>query len=180
MRASKENKEEVPILDLIEDLGEISYQDRHQARLALVERGQESIPALIKALASPNRHIRWGAVQALGEIQAPDTAPVLVEMLKDEDPGVRWAARDSLIRMGRDSLYPLLEKYIEDFSSVLVRQGTQHILRELAECHDLEEVQIQELDDLITENLADSASASKLIRKARKVLDRLGEKEIYE
>lgn len=179
MNAAKENAERIPTLDLIEDLGEVSYHDRHQARLALVERGPETIPALIEALASPNRHIRWGAVQVLGEIQAPGTAPVLVEMLKDQDPGVRWAARDSLIRLGRESLYPLLEKYIQDFSSVLVRQGTQHILRELAECHDLDDARIEELDELITENLVDSSSASKLLSKARKVLDRLEEQEIY-
>jgi HEAT repeat protein len=180
MNAAKENTGEIPTLELIEDLGEVSYHDRHQARLALVDRGEETIPALIEALTSPNRHIRWGAVQVLGEIQVPDTAPILVEMLKDDDPGVRWAARDSLIRMGRISLYPLLQKYIQDFSSVLIRQGTQHILRELAECHDLDDDQIQELDELISENLVDSASASKLLSKARKVLDRLEEQEIYE
>ena len=180
MNKTKGSKEEKRIEDLIEDLGEISYHDRHQARLSLVDRGRESIPALIKALASTNRHIRWGAVQALGEIQEPDTAPVLVEMIKDADPGVRWAARDSLIHMGRASIHPLLEKYVNDFGSILVRKGTQHILRELEECRDLESYQIQELEELAAEDLTDTASTSKLLSKARKVLDQLNELEIRE
>ncbi len=180
MNKSKEHPEQMQIEDLIEDLGEISYHDRHQARLLLVEHGREVIPALVKALASSNRHIRWGAVQVLGELKEADTASFLVEMLKDADPGVRWAARDSLIRMGRAAIRPLLEKYIDDFGSILIRKATQHILRELEESQILDDYQIQELEELTTEDLTDSASTSKLLSIARKVLDRIEEQEIIE
>jgi len=167
--------ENIPIEDLIEDLGENTFHERHQARLQLVERGKESIPALLDALGSPNRHIRWGAVQALREIQEPSTAPDLVEMLKDDDPGIRWTARDSLIQLGRDSLLPLLRKYIDDYGSVLIREGTQHIIKALKEDKVLEELANPDLEQLAEENLADSAAASRQLRKVRDALDWLEE-----
>jgi HEAT repeat protein len=165
----------IPIGDLIEDLGKTSFQERHQARLLLVQRGRESIPALIEALSSPNRHIRWGAVQSLGEIQAPDTAPILVEMLKDDDPGVRWAARDSLIRMGRHSIQPLLEKYIDDIGSIRIRKGTHHILRALKDNQELEIFEIPELEELmeIIPGDWDPTITSKQLMTARRALDEI-------
>jgi len=175
MKNQGEISEVIPIEELIEDLGENTFQDRHQARLQLVERGQESIPALLDALSSPNRHVRWGAVQSLRELQEPSTAPNLVEMLKDDDPGIRWTARDSLIQMGSDSLLPLLRKYFDDFGSVLIREGTQHILQALKEDKVLEELANPELEQLAEENLVDSAAASRQLRKVRDALDWLEE-----
>ncbi|MEJ2447954.1 MAG: HEAT repeat domain-containing protein [Anaerolineales bacterium] len=171
----KTNKN-IPIEDLIEDLGENTFHERHQARLQLVERGKESIPALLDGLGSSNRHVRWGAVQALRELQEPSTAPDLVEMLKDDDPGIRWTARDSLIQMGRDSLLPLLRKYIDDYGSVLIREGAQHIIQALNEDKVLEEIASPELEQLAEENLVDSASASQQLRKVRDALDWLEER----
>ncbi|MEJ2411751.1 MAG: HEAT repeat domain-containing protein [Anaerolineales bacterium] len=153
----KTNKD-IPIEDLIEDLGENTFHERHQARLQLVERGKESIPALLR------------------ELQEPSTAPDLVEMLKDDDPGIRWTARDSLIQMGRDSLLPLLRKYIDDYGSVLIREGAQHIIQALNEDKVLEEIASPELEQLAEENLVDSASASQQLRKVRDALDWLEER----
>jgi hypothetical protein len=53
----------------------------------------------------------------------------------DEETGVRWAAMESLIRMGRDSLRPLLDSFIKNFDSPWMREGLRHILRVLNDRH---------------------------------------------
>lgn len=134
---------ESSISELIADLAEDRYLTRQRARLLLVHRAPESIPALLNALNSDNSNTRWEAVQALGEISDPETASALTEMLMDEDVGVRWAAMESLIRLGRDALRPLLEKFIKDFSSIWMREGTHHILHVLKDRYALNKYELE-------------------------------------
>ena len=122
---------ESSISELITDLADEKYLTRQRARLLLVHHAPESIPALLDALDSQDSNTRWEAVRALRDIRDPETAPALTEMLMDEDTGVRWAAMESLIRMERDCLRPLLEKFIKDFGSIWMREGTHHILHVL-------------------------------------------------
>ena len=72
----------------------------------------------------------------------PATAPALTDMLMDEETSVRWAAMESLIRMGRVSLRPILEKFIKNFDSLWLREGVHHILRVLKDRHELSEREI--------------------------------------
>lgn len=142
-------KTEQQIPELIAELGEADPFKRQHARLLLVQRTQESIPVLLEALNSQNVHVRWGAVQALGEIHDPETASALADMLMDDDIGVRWAATESLIRMGRQSLKPMLENFIKNFDSPWLREGVHHVLHVLKDLHELNDREIilfQELD----------------------------------
>jgi HEAT repeat protein len=134
---------------LISALGDDNGLVRQRARLQLEHLGQGSIPALLEALKSPNVHVRWEAVQALGEIRDPKTAIALVNMLMDEDTGVRWGAMESLSRMGRACLHPLLESFIKNFDSLWLREGVHHILHVLKDrnkLNDRENVLFEELD----------------------------------
>lgn len=134
---------------LIDALGDDNGLVRQRARLQLEHFGRESIPALLEALQSPNAHIRWEAVQALGEIRDPKTATELVNMLMDEDTGVRWSAMEGLSRMGRDCLRPLLDCFVKNFDSLWMREGVHHILRVLKDRHklnDRENILFEELD----------------------------------
>ena len=133
---------EQKIPELIAELDDSNFLKRQRARLLLVHREPESIPALLEALNNPDARTRWEAVSALGEICAPQTASALTDMLMDEDTAVRWAAMESLIRMGRDSLHPILEKFIKDFASLWLREGVHHILRVLKDRHELNEQEI--------------------------------------
>lgn len=124
-----ETPSETQISKLIADLGNKNELVRQRARLQLEHIGLECIPALLEALQNQNVHIRWEAVKTLGELRIPETAAPLTDMLMDEDIGVRWAAMESLIRLGRDSLRPLLNTFIKNFDSVWMREGVRHILR---------------------------------------------------
>jgi len=128
---------ELQIPDLILELGDDDILKRQHARLLLVHHEPESIPALLDALNNSNTQIRWEAVRALGDIRAPKTATDLSEMLMDEDTGVRWAAMESLIKIGRNSLRPLLEKFTKDFESPWLREGVDHILHVLKDRQEL-------------------------------------------
>ena len=139
---------ELNISELIDNLGEEDYLKRQHARLLLVHREDESVPALLEALQSAKVNTRWEAVKALGEIRNPETIPALIEMLMDEDTGVRWAAMESLIRNGRNTLRPLLEKFIKDFDSLWLREGTHHILRVLKDRHELNQYEIAFFEEL--------------------------------
>jgi HEAT repeat protein len=142
MKLQTRSKTEQPISELIAELGNSDFLTRQRARLLLVHRDQESIPALLKALKSPNVYTRWEAVSALGDIRAPETASALTNLLTDVDTGVRWAAMEALICMGRVSLLPLLEKFVKEFDSSWLREGTHHILRVLKDRHELNQYEI--------------------------------------
>jgi HEAT repeat protein len=165
---------------LIEALGDEDGLVRQRARLQLEHFGQESIPALRGALKSPNVHIRWEAVRALGEIRDPKTAAALVDMLRDEDTGVRWGAMESLSRMGRNCLYPLLESFIKNFDSLWLREGLHHILRVLKdrnELNDRENILFDELDKQAIPGI-ESSWTSQQAWAAEKALEVLDQKAI--
>lgn len=177
MNSKNKIKSDTPISELIEELGNTDFLTRQRARLLLVHRDRKSIPALTQALNSRNVHTRWEATQALGEIRAPETAHLLVNMLMDEDTGVRWAAMESLIHMGRDSLHPILEKFIKNFDSLRLREGVHHILRVLKDRHELNELEItlfEKLDDQSIPGFESSWNSQQAwaAERALEVLDR--------
>ena len=137
----------------------------------------ESIPALIDALKNPNPRTRKLAVNALGDISDPETGAALTEMLMDEDIDVRWAAMESLIKLGRDSLRPILEKFIKDFDSLWLREGVHHILRVLKDRHELNAQEINLFENLDEECVRSFPSGwtsqqAWAAEKALEVLDR--------
>lgn len=136
------SQQEAQIPQLIEKLGDYDGETRQQARSMLVQIGQESIPALLEAINSPNVHVRWEAIQALGEFHDPATATALTTKLMDDDTGVRWVAMEGLIELGRASLRPLLESFIANFDSAWLREGVHHILRVLKDRHALNDREI--------------------------------------
>jgi hypothetical protein len=148
MNPENKTNNDLTISELIEALGNPDFLTRQHARLLLVHHEPKSIPALTKALSSFNVNTRWEAVQALGEIRNLETAPLLVDMLMDEDTSVRWAAMESLIRMGRDAMRPILEKFIKNFDSIWLREGVHHILRVFKDRHELNYQEIKLFEKL--------------------------------
>ena len=139
-------KEQIP--NLITDLDNENGLIRQRARLQLEHIGPESIPALLDALQSPSAQVRREAVRVLGELRTSEASPTLAEMLMDEDIGVRWAVMESLIRLGRDTLRPLLDTFIQNFDSIWMREGVRHILRVLNDRNQLKDREIILFEEL--------------------------------
>jgi hypothetical protein len=105
--------------------------ERQHARERLVVIGTPAVPSLVEALTAPNRHARWEAANALGEIGDPAAAAALVEALEDEESGVRWLAAKGLIDLGREGLIPLLKALEKHSDSVWMWEGAHHVLHTL-------------------------------------------------
>jgi len=119
---------EKEISALVEQLGDENGLVRQRARLNLAHIGKASIPDLLKALESPNMHTRWEATKVVGELRAETAATSLANLLRDDNADIRWAAMESLTRIGRASMRPLLEVFVKNFDSSLMREGVHHIL----------------------------------------------------
>lgn len=119
---------EKEISTLVEDLGSENGLIRQRARLNLAHIGKAGVPALLKALESPNVHTRWEATKVVGELRSEVAATSLANLLCDGNVNIRWAAMESLIRIGRASMRPLLEVFVKNFDSSLMREGVHHIL----------------------------------------------------
>lgn len=85
-----------PLLQLLLDP---DHNVRFEAYDALVRFGNIAVPALKKALESPDVIVRAAACSALGEIPAPDHPACLMPRLEDDEPNVRLAAVEALGRL---------------------------------------------------------------------------------
>lgn len=164
--------DELTIPQLIENLGKDDFLKRQHARLLLVQRKPESISSLKRALKNPNVHTRWEAARALGDIQDPETAPELAQLLMDNDVGVRWVAMESLIRMDRDCLRPVLERFAKDFGSIWMRRGVHHILHVLRDRHELTPLEVDLFNKLDEKNFLgmETGVTSEQVLAAKKAL----------
>jgi hypothetical protein len=105
--------------------------ERRDARKKLVKIGRPAVQPLLAVVKSPNVHMRWEAVKALGEICDLRAAPVLVDALQDQESAVRWLAARGLIALGRQALIPLLKALEDESDSIWMREGARHVLHSL-------------------------------------------------
>ncbi len=114
--------------------GELGHEDgirRQRARHHLVFLGSASVPALVRALRSPDRTVRWEAAKALVGLRDPRALEALGHALADEDDGVSWLAAMALIELGRPGLEAALRAVTQHPSSYNVGVGAHHVMHEL-------------------------------------------------
>jgi hypothetical protein len=93
-----------------------------------------SIPALTKALADPNRFIRWGAARTLGRLPVEKAASAVADLaalLDDNDIDVRQAATRTLEHMGpraRPALDQVKAKILDKRGDPEFRIGVMYVL----------------------------------------------------
>jgi HEAT repeat protein len=118
--------------DMINDLvNKLSNNDgfvREKARLALIDIGEEAVPAIVKALAS-NQQVRWEAAKALVKIADPRSIAPLIKVLQDEVFDIRWLAAEALIAIGTDSIKPLLAALADESKELFLREGAHHVIK---------------------------------------------------
>jgi hypothetical protein len=116
---------------LVADLASADPTVRTKARKALVAVGEPAVPSLIRLLLHRKPHVRWEAAKALCGIADPIAASALVNALDDRDSDVRWLAAEGLAALGRESLQPLLAALIDRAQSCWFCEGAHHV------CHTL-------------------------------------------
>lgn len=94
----------------------------------------ESVPALIKVLASKELELRYEAIVALGQInsESKQTVPALVRILSEPTPSLRHAAIDALRKFGHDAntAIPQLKKLMSD-KEPLISVGAARAIAEI-------------------------------------------------
>jgi HEAT repeat protein len=117
---------------LINQLEDKNRQTRQRARLELINAGENVLPFLTGALSKANSSLRWQIAKTLSLMKIPEVIPVLIDLLRENEYfDVRWLAAEGLIKMGRQSLAPLLRSLTKYTDSVWLRDGAHHVLRSL-------------------------------------------------
>lgn len=104
--------------ELLSRTGSWSPVVRERAAMALTRRKGSFIPDLVKALASPNLHERYGACQALAQLRgaAAPAVDALRACLGHEDMWLRVKAAEALGRIGEAAM-PALPALLETLAS---------------------------------------------------------------
>jgi len=124
---------------LIEDLNCELVTKCQNARRILVEIGSDAVPILIKALDNKEKWVRWEAIKALGQIADPAATGALINLLDNPEFDMRWMAAEGLIAIGRATIVPLLKTLVERSNSLLLYEGTHHVLHDIRR-GDLDEI----------------------------------------
>ncbi len=117
-----------PIMDLLQDK---NYRKRVTARKKLVSMGKMVLPEMVFLLASKNNSLRKEAAKVIELIADKKSIPVFIKLLDDTDSSVRWIGAEGLIRIGRDSIIPLLKFIRDKKSSYFQKQGAHHVFTSL-------------------------------------------------
>ena len=131
--------EKSKILHLVDQLCSESGAERQNARKELVEIGHVVLDYLSDMLSSSKHIHRWEALKVMEEIGDPGSIPIFLKYLEDEKSDLRWIAAEGLIRVGRNSVGPLLDLIAKKYDSTFVLYGAHHIFYDLSEKHVLPE-----------------------------------------
>ncbi len=88
-------------------------------------------PKIHKLLNSENDAARMEAVKMVELIADRKSIPFLIGLLDDEVFDIRWMAAEGLIKIGRQSICPLLKAVRDGKSTLIFNKGVHHILLSL-------------------------------------------------
>ncbi len=129
-------KQRNDIRGLIRLLGDRNFTVQWQAAAALGTMGQAPIDQLIKELHHPDRNVRLGIIEALGDIHAPEAVPALIALLEsDRRAEIRWAITLALGDIGDQQAVPSLRRALRD-QDKYVRYGAAIALDRLNQVPD--------------------------------------------
>jgi hypothetical protein len=129
------------VLTSLNDLMTLNnYHVHMKARKDLVKQGERILPVMYRLMKSDSVVIREQAAKIMKLIRHRSSIPVAIEMMEDSWGEIRWIAAETLIRIGRDSIRPLLKALVENGTSYYLREGAHHVLSELVTEEDPEEL----------------------------------------
>lgn len=130
-RTGKVSDHEEHLFAYISQLGNPDPGIRMEIRKKILNLGKPVIPYLIANLYNRNDLISCEAAQILSMIDGPKTPKTLVMALDDPDLKTRWDATQDLIEYDRAAVIALMRALSRSYASVWLRQGAQHVLKNL-------------------------------------------------
>jgi HEAT repeat protein len=131
------NPEDLEIQKLIITLGSKNGMKRKKAREKLVAKGENMIDFLMELLNHPKHIYRWEALKTMEEIGNPISIPLFIQAFEDDESDIRWIAAEGLIRLGNQSIKPLLKALLEKSDAIFVLAGAHHVFYELKKAEKL-------------------------------------------
>ncbi len=117
-----------------------NYKHHVVARENFVKENKKILPVMHKLIKSDYKIIRKEAIKIIELIAHKSSIPEAINMLEDMESEIRWIAAETLIRIGRDSIKPLLDALVANGVSYYLRQGAHHVLSELVNEDDPDEL----------------------------------------
>ncbi len=131
MSKSGRNPEDVEVKIILETLCCENGMERKKARKKLVAKGKNVIKYLKDLVNHPKHIYRWEALKTMEEIGDPASIPLFIEALEDDESDIRWIAAEGLIKLGAQSIRPLLNALIEKSDSIFILAGAHHVFYDL-------------------------------------------------
>ena len=125
------DSKDLEIQQLLKTLGSKEGMERKQARAELVAKGKNMIDFLTELLNHPKHIYRWEALKTMQEIGDPISIPMFIQALEDDESDVRWIAAEGLIKLGMQSVRPLLKTLVEKSDSIFILAGVHHVFYDL-------------------------------------------------
>ena len=105
--------------------------ERKEAREQLVKYGRKVIGFMENEHKNENIIYRREILKTLQQISDSSSIPIFIEALEDEESDIRWVAAEGLIKIGPESIEPLLKALVKNSESVFLCAGAHHILYDL-------------------------------------------------
>ena len=112
------NPRDSEVQQLIKTLGSKNGVDRKKARKKLVAMGENMIDFLMELLNHPKHIYRWEALKTMLEIGNPISIPLFIQSFEDDESDIRWIAAEGLIKLGNQSIQPLLKALLEKSDAI--------------------------------------------------------------
>ncbi len=149
------------------------YSNKKNARITLEQMGKKALPHLHKLLTSDNSLLRMEAAKIVKNIADKRSIPLLITLLDDIEFDIRWTAAEGLIKIGRESISPLLTAIRDGKSSLLLNKRAHQILSKLlleTEKEQLSSLMLS-LDDYLGLIEIAPVEAQKALKKYKKFSD---------
>ncbi len=125
------NIEDREIRRLLKTLGSKNGMERKKAREKLVAMGNTVSGYLLELYNNPKHINRWEALKTAEEIGYTGSIPLFIKALEDDEGDLRWIAAEGLIKLGSQSIQPLLQTLIDKSDSIFVLAGIHHVFYNL-------------------------------------------------
>lgn len=108
-----------------------NVSEKISARSYLVKMGKAIMPQLQQLTDYENSEIRMEAAKIIELIADGKSIPIFIKLLDDKEFEIRWIAAEGLIKIGRNSIRPLLMSVRDGESSLIYNKGVHHVLESL-------------------------------------------------
>jgi hypothetical protein len=96
---------------------------------------------MYKLLDTKDYTLKKEAGKIIEQIPDKGSIPVLLNLISnDDDSGMRWIAAEGLVKIGRDSIVPLLKALVKCSTTYYIEQAAHHVFGVLFTAEEKEEL----------------------------------------